>query len=252
MNSHTLITLGVLGGLATSGCTPAYAQPPEAPSSSVARANSQGAHGAQRGFRIRAYDVPDGSAVRYRSMARTLLKGSRSRGEVAIAPDGRLVIAASASVHADLASLFERTGEVAPAPVAVALTYWVVSAKRASAPVTAPVTEPALAEIGDSLSALSKRQGGLSFRLVDRIAIQSSTEARASHRGERTEVEQLLQSRGGVLVADLKIRTEAGKVGSLSTRVAVVPDKAMIIGETAVGEGTDETLIYLVRATVQR
>jgi hypothetical protein len=245
-------TMTLVGGLLAAGCTPAWASQTE-----TASARNQGAerereahheHRRRRGWEIRAYDVPAEAAERYRVMARTLLRsdGKRSRGHATVAPDGRLVVFASSGVHEDLAKLLAEPREVPAEPAAISVTYWVVGAKRATGEASAP-TDPGLKEVRSSLDALSKREGGLSFRLLDTVALRSSTDDLAEHDGERTDVRQSLRTEGGRLVAELRIRTRAAKVGQLATRLDLVPDKPVVVGETAIAD-SDERLIYLVRA----
>lgn len=238
MNTAHITILFALG-LGAAGCTPAWAK-----SDTTKSARKRPA----RALKIKAYEVPEGSAERYRSMARTLLatkNGKRSLGRVAVAPDGRVVVVAPTSVHDDLAPLFAPTRALGTPPTEVSLTYWVIGAKRAST----TTTDALLAEVGAPLEKIAERDGAHAFRLVDRIAVQSTTDARAAHSGQSTDVRQSLHARGSVLVADLQIRTRAAEVGPLDTSIAIVPNTAMVIGETAVAD--DERLIYLVRATVQ-
>jgi hypothetical protein len=206
---------------------------------------------------IRSYQVPANGAERYRAMLRNLLISPNKDdllARVALAPDGRLVVVGRESVQKGVKELLDGMLKQPDAPPSVELTYWVVAAR----PSKDSSLDESLGEIGDSLRALSKAQGGLSFRAIDRIAIRSMADSSARHDGRRTEINQNVQQINGQLVADMRIHSVAARAGNLDTRVPLEPQRAVVIGEMGVdpelwpsgGDAADTRLFYIVRATI--
>jgi hypothetical protein len=207
---------------------------------------------------IRSYEVPAKSAERYRAMLRNLLISPAKDqlfARVALAPDGRLVVVGRESVQRGVKELLDGMLKQPDAPPSVEVTYWVVAAR----PSTAPSLDASLGEIGDSLRALSKQQGGLSFHAIDRIAVRSLADSSAKHDGRRTEIEQNVQQVNGQLVADVRIHSNAARAGRFDTRVPLVPEQPVVVGEMGVdpdvwpgaeGATGDTRLFYIVRAAL--
>jgi hypothetical protein len=209
------------------------------------------------GLVIRTYEVPEDSAERYASVLRHLLFGTK-KGELAarvgVLPDGRLVVVGPMSIQQGVEELVAGMKQLPQGPETVGITYWVVAARSAAE----LSLDPSLREIGDPLAELSKREGGLAFRAIDKIAVRSSSDARASHDGRRTEIQQTVHAQGDELLADLKIRSSAARSGPLDTQVPLVPGKPIVLGEMGVepdlwpdgGEPVRTRVFYVVRAHI--
>jgi hypothetical protein len=206
---------------------------------------------------IRAYDVPEGSAERYQSVLQHLLSGTK-KGELAArvgaTPDGRVVVAGPESIQQGVEKLIAGLKQLPEAPETVGITYWVVAARSAEQ----LSLDASLREISDPLTELSKREGGLAFRAIDKIAVRSSNDASASHDGRRTMVKQHVQTQAGKLMAELKIRSSDARSGPLDTRVPLLSGKPIVIGEMGVdpdlwpdgGEPARTRVFYVVRAHI--
>lgn len=206
---------------------------------------------------IRTYEVPKGSAESYRATLRQLLLGPK-KGEVTarvgVLPDGRLAVVGSQQLQKGVEKLIAGMKQLPASPDTVGITYWVVAAR----PAAELSFDPSLREISESLAELSKREGGLAFRAIDRVAVRSANDAHATHDGRRTEIRQTVRTEAGIMMANLRIQSSAVRSGPLDTRVPLVPDQPIVIGETGVepdlwpekSEPARTRVFYVVRAQV--
>jgi len=206
---------------------------------------------------IASYEVPAGKAETYRSMLHQLLLGKK-KGElfarVGVLPDGRIAVVGSKRIQAGVAKILASMKQMPAPPDMVGVTYWVVAAR--AAPELS--LDPSLQEISATLAELSKREGGLAFRAVDRVAVRSSNDAHATHDGRRTEIRQTVRTEAGTMMADVSIRSSAVRSGALNTRVPLPPNEPIVIGETGVepelwpeeADPARTRIFYVVRARV--
>jgi hypothetical protein len=246
MNRTASIALALTLGAAATGCTTKTTHMRETIATSKL----------QPELELRAYDVPKGSAERYRTLLQQLLSGGKRHdavARVAVGPDGQLVVAGPKAVQQGVSKILESAHTI-PGAASVELTYWIVAAR----PAPTLTFDDSLKDIGVPLAALSKSHGGLAFRSIDRISMRSSPSTSASHSGRRTEVRQTVRQVEDKLEAELRIRSNTAHAGWVDTLIPLAPSQPVIVGDMGVdpdvwpgseGEG-DTQLFYLVRANV--
>jgi hypothetical protein len=205
-------------------------------------------------MQIRTYQLPEGVDARtFRAyLSDSLRTGEQNLGTVKTYPDGSLVVTAPVSVHEsieDLLADMARRGprEPEPEPASVTLSYWFLLGRPvqgSSAPTLAgPGLRPS-EEIQPVLNEIVKAQGGMEFRLLETLRLTSLDSGdRAEIRGRRIAVAQKVFSHESEeRLADIKVTIfgSRGVQHSLESRVKLVPDRFVVLGQTAYnGEGHD-------------
>ena len=179
---------------------------------------------------LRSYEVPPGSSPGVRDTLRRVFAGSEHQpatARVAIAPDGRIVVAAPPAVHKGVAELLSNMKSLAATiPSCVAVTYWIVEAR----PSAETQIDPTLAEIRSSLVKASAGQM-LTFLPIERVTLRSAHDVRATHEGRTAEVRQTIRRADRHLMGDLEVEHHGTNGGELRTLVDLTPGAPIVVGE---------------------
>lgn len=179
---------------------------------------------------LRSYAVAEGAAPAIRDTLRRVFAGGKDEpaaARVAIAPDGRVVVAGPAAIHKGVAELLgDLKGVAAAQPSSVAVTYWIVEARPASQ----SEIDPALAEIRAPLMRASVGHTA-SFSPVERVTLRSTHDVRATHEGRTAEVRQTIRRAESRLLGDLEVQHHGQDGGELRTLVDLTPGAPVVVGE---------------------
>lgn len=199
---------------------------------------------------LRSYEVPSGSARGVADTLRRVFAGSKDQpasARVAIAPDGRVVVAGPAAIHRGVAELLGNMKTLASTiPSSVAVTYWIVEAR----PSSQSELDPTLAEIRAPLMRASEGQV-VTFSPIERVTLRSSHDVRATHEGRTAEVRQTLRRAEDRLLGDLEVEHHGSDGGELRTLVDLTPGAPIVVGEMdgrADATGTRSRYLLVVRA----
>jgi len=198
---------------------------------------------------VRSYEVPEGSSHAVRDTLRQVFAGAKDRpasARVAVAPDGKIVVAADASIQKGVAELLGEMKSLATTPGSVAVTYWIVEARPASQ----SAVDPTLSEIRAPLMQASAGQP-LAFSPVERVTLRSVHDVSASHEGRTAEVRQNIHRDEQRLMGDLQVEHHGEDGGELRTLVDLPPGSPIVVGEmdgSPDDQGTRPRYLFVVRA----
>ena len=198
---------------------------------------------------LRTYEVPEGTAVALRDTLSRVFAGSKNEGataRVAVAPDGRLVVAGPDRIHEGVAEMLQQMKAVTRGRPSVAVTYWIVRAT----PTAASRFDPSLDEIRAPLMAATRGQT-VEVTSVERVTLRSAQDVRASHEGRSAEVRQTLRREDDRLLGDLEVEHHGPRGAELRTQVELPPGAPVVIGEMdldADESGARPRLLLVVRA----
>jgi hypothetical protein len=205
-------------------------------------------------MQIRTYQVPEGiDARQFRGyLADSLRTGEQNLGTVKNYPDGSLVVTAPVSVHdsiEDLLADMARRGprEPEPAPSSVTLSYWFLLGRPVQGSLRPTLASPGLRQsdgIQSVLDEIVKAQGGMEFRLLEKLRLKSLDSGdRAEIRGRRIAIAQKVFSHDSEeRLADIKVTIfgSRGVQHSLESRIKLEPGRFVVLGQTAYnGAGHD-------------
>jgi hypothetical protein len=165
-------------------------------------------------------------------------------------PNGDLIVAASESVHKDIAKLLEEIGKTSPDSIAtVQFDIWFIAANGAGLPATDAKFQPialALKQLAGDSNTKFELRGHSSVRAV----------SGADGKGEDFQVKPVvIRDKDGAvkIVADLNMQAVRSKRGEqlqgVRTRLALVPGEIVVVGQASSADG-QETLYHLVRASL--
>jgi|HubBroStandDraft_6_1064221.scaffolds.fasta_scaffold143103_4 hypothetical protein len=163
----------------------------------------------------------------------------------------RFVIAATPEIHAELDTLLAAMAKqpASPAPTTYNVTYWAIEAD----PSTETQLAPDLAELEPVLKSLGAL-GPRKFKTIDRAATRSLDGARAEIKSHLMYVESTLSIDSDALQLQLQLQLhpDDAQHSKVETKLQLAPDKPIVLGETAMGSGSDATgadlVLYVVRA----
>jgi len=177
---------------------------------------------------LKAYQVPTPYGPELAGIVRSLLQrgADKPAGNVAISPSGELLVAAPAAFHPGIAQFLGGLAKATPAPPpTIRIDYWAVLGKRAAK----PETDPALAEIGSVVDALTKTQGAFSLNLLEKVSVSSLSGEHAQQEGARATVSQTATSYADSVIADLDLFVMGSN--TLRTRVRIPLNKTIVLGQ---------------------
>lgn len=207
---------------------------------------------------LKSYDVPQAYASEVGGIVRRLLAAQGDKpalGSASIGPGGRVLVAAPEGIQQGVRELVDSLVANKPAPPAtVTIEVWVVAGRPAAEGASAPH----LAEIAPALDAVTKSQGPIEFRLVEKVSLTSVSGQNGSASGANTQLQVTATALKTSVIADLEI--DPAGPSRLNTRVQIANGELVVLGqsgytpipgmpyfeERAHPEGL--TLFYIVRA----
>ncbi len=223
---------------------------------------------------LRTYDVPQAAAGPIRiALNSVFVTGPSTGGEKGaeppkyvaradVAPGGKLIVLASEPVQAGVQALVDEVRNHPPAAQqTVELRYWLVEGYPEAKP-AAP--GPDLQDVQSALEAISRTDGPLEFKLVQKLRVSSLVNERGEAEGARAKVVQQASVSGNQVVADIRFEFGHLRHHELNTRISVTPEQTVVLGaagydgtEPSVTDSTKTlptppgaTLYYLVRAVL--
>lgn len=177
---------------------------------------------------LKAYQVPTPYGPELAGIVRSLLQrgAEKPAGNVAISPSGELLVAAPGAFHPGIAQFLSGLSKATPAPPpTIRIDYWAVVGKRSAK----PEADPALAEIGSVVDALTKAQGAFALDLLEKVSVSSLSGERAQQEGARATVSQTATSYADSIIADLDLYVMGSN--TLRTRVRIPLNKTIVLGQ---------------------
>lgn len=202
---------------------------------------------------LRTFSVPDGAAQETTALLESVVAAD---GQVALGPDGRVVVVADATLMPGIERLVAQLADAGvQAPPRVHMQYWLVLGEPAAEATVAPE----LAALRPVLDEVVATQAPMAFSLVERLSVRGESGERVEVAGLRAAVWQTASVRGDAVVADVHIEPEGG--ARVQTRVQLRPDQTLVMGETGVDPAlwgresrhgqAPAVLYYVVRPTVE-
>lgn len=201
---------------------------------------------------LRAYDVPEGRAE---ELARVLAGAMPREGDHAIArvtasPDGRVLVAGSQAIQRGVEEVLAEvaTRPAPPAPPTIDMTYWIVTGRPAEKAGSAGV---GLREVTTALETISKADGPMTFELLEKVRLASMSDEHGFGSGANIKrFEQRASMTGDKkIIAELSIDLDGPP--EIRTRVQLMPDQFLVLGESADPKTPGTRLYYIVRPSVR-
>jgi hypothetical protein len=222
---------------------------------------------------IRTYSVNPQIAGELRNALAAALStspGFPPRGQVTLAPNGRLLVSAPASVQSGVGSVIDEINnrELAPTP-SMLFEAWIVSASPAGSAEGGgdpAAGSPRLNDVEPALAAIRKARGPMRFELVEKLATQARSGNEDSEvRGVRWQMRVIPTIRRGekdapVVSAEFYIGgfprpgDPPGLEQAVKSMAELKPGQLLVVGQSSAkpgpGVAADSDIYYIVRATL--
>jgi len=223
---------------------------------------------------LRTYDVPPGHGPKLRPILANLLKrGDEPIGRTALAPDGRLVVLAPASIHEGVAAFLKDAkkddGAIKPPPT-IALSYWLVVAAPGSSPdaqrcgpkgLKCLRAGPDLIKAVEAVDATHGPDAGkMHYDLLEHLSVRSMDSEHANLHGAAAHIHQRAAVVGDKIIADLEVKVMRPQAPGVETRLQFSPEQTVILGQVAFredpkGEKSDKDtkgmLLFITRGKIE-
>lgn len=216
-------------------------------------ADAASVNGVPSNLVLRSYDVPNNGAQRMRGVLRELLwfggetkEANRYVGRADVGPDGRLIVLAPESVQEGVRALLASEGaKKLKEPGTVRIDYWVVAAT----PGGDGSVPSALQEVSGALAEVQKRDGAVTFTLLEKLSASGLSNEWGSIDGRDTHVRQFANLSDDQLIAELDLQRSGQR---LQTRVRLVPGTVVVLASAGMASkepaDANRSLYFLVRA----
>jgi len=211
---------------------------------------------------LRSYTVPQGLEERMvQVLSALMVRGEERVGRAMTGPNGLVLVLAPGSVHAGIDRVLQQldsTNVDLGAPQTIEITYWLVLGRPAERGDAAAGQDRRLQEIQPALDTIAGEQGATRFEVVERLKVSSVPGEQGAIGGRTVRITQRVSRTGGGLLGDVELEMYQG-AGGLRARVALSPDRFVVLGESGIGsrdykfmndETVAETLYYVIRARV--